>query len=380
MESLTCRIKEHIQPFERKLALQELQALAKGPLYPLDGDEAQALNFAVANTSDTTNLRNELAFWHSVGDSVEGLTAQLRSEATAGIARNGITLNELPRKVHTLVPSTLPQKRCLRYATHGLHEYRGKFFPQLVRALMNIVQLPEDAIVLDPMCGSGTTLVEARLSGRKGYGLDMNPLSVFLTDVKCQALTLRPKDLIEAYGELRNSFYLSSRPKGIPSYFLSLPDHDQTYLARWFKPSTLKELDRIEAAIRNLPTRPLRNFYLVCLSNILRRVSLQKTADLRVRRDDMQKESCDPVVLFLAEALRSTRTVAAFLAERGRKRTGRHKVLEADAREACKSVCKTGGQSGFGHHVASLCHGTTVHRYRPVEFELSRSVAPKRSP
>ena len=27
-----------------------------------------------------------------------------------------------------LVPSTLPNKRCLRYATHGLHEYRGKFF------------------------------------------------------------------------------------------------------------------------------------------------------------------------------------------------------------------------------------------------------------
>ena len=41
--------------------------------------------------------------------------------------------------------------------------------------------------MLDPMCGSGTTLVEARLSDRTAYGLDMNPLSVFITDVKCRA-------------------------------------------------------------------------------------------------------------------------------------------------------------------------------------------------
>ncbi len=62
----------------------------------------------------------------------------------------------------------LPNKRCLRYATHGLHEYRGKFFPQLVRALMNIVKLPKSGVVLDP--SSGMTLVEARLSGRTTYG------------------------------------------------------------------------------------------------------------------------------------------------------------------------------------------------------------------
>ena len=98
-----------------------------------------------------------------------------------GIARNGAAAGALPKTVRMLVPSTLPNKRCLRYATHGLHEYRGKFFPQLVRALMNIARLPEDAVVLDPMCGSGTTLVEARLSGRRSYGLDMNPLSVFVT-------------------------------------------------------------------------------------------------------------------------------------------------------------------------------------------------------
>ena len=67
---------------------------------------------------------------------------------------------------------------------------------------MNIAKLSKDAIVLDPMCGSGTTLVEARLSGRRCYGLDINPLSIFVTDVKCQALAFAPKALLKAYRKL----------------------------------------------------------------------------------------------------------------------------------------------------------------------------------
>ena len=129
------------------------------------------------------------------------------------IARNGTAVDEPARTIRALVPSKLPNKRCLRYATHGLHEYRGKFFPQLVRALMNIARLPENAVVLDPMCGSGTTLVEARLSGRKGYGLDMNPLSVFITDVKCRALTLKPAALRTAFEDLRNVLEAPASPE-----------------------------------------------------------------------------------------------------------------------------------------------------------------------
>ena len=195
MSGLTCRMKEYIRPFERRLALQELRALAGGPVVPVDGDDATASIFSVSRVNDAGTLRGALAYWHSVGDDADGLTTQLRGEATLAAARNGAGLEELPKAIRMLVPSKLPNKRCLRYATHGLHEYRGKFFPQLVRALANIARLPEDAVILDPMCGSGTTLVEARLSGRKGYGLDMNPLSVFVTDVKCRALSLRPAAL-----------------------------------------------------------------------------------------------------------------------------------------------------------------------------------------
>ena len=87
MEVLTCQIKEYIQPFERSLALQELHVLANGPIVPVDGDEATASIFSISRTSDVDSLRTSLAYWQSVGDDTDGLTTQVRGEATAKIAR-----------------------------------------------------------------------------------------------------------------------------------------------------------------------------------------------------------------------------------------------------------------------------------------------------
>lgn len=338
MDHLTCRMKEYIQPFERRLALQEIRALAYGPVTPIDGDDTTALVFSVSQESDVDKMREELAYWHSIGDGASGLTAQLRGEATLGIARNGTTDRESSKFVRTLVPSKLPNRRCLRYATHGLHEYRGKFFPQLVRALINIIQLPENAIVLDPMCGSGTTLVEALLSERKAYGLDMNPLSAFISDVKCRALALKPAVLEKAYDELRTSLAEPELPLRESRWSISLNSNDQAYLARWFAFQTLMELDRIEAAVRRLSTETIRRFYRVCLSNILRSVSWQKNDDLRIRREQTKLAPGEVIRRFLDEADRSTRIVATFLIERGSLEVSDHTVLNADARQATSAL------------------------------------------
>ena len=345
MQALICQMKKHIQPFERRLALQELRALAGGPVVPMDGDEENASVFSIAPTNDVDGLREALAYWHSIGGDKEGLTAQLRGEATQSIAR-ALLQHRIPSAdVSDLVSSHLPNRRYLRYATHGLHEYRGKFFPQLVRALMNIAQLREDAIVFDPMCGSGTTIVEARLSGRNGYGIDMNPLSVFITDVKCQALALTPSSLTAAYHRLEEAVRAPSSSCREPTRFASLANSDQTYLQRWFSEQTIMELEHIEQGISELSTgTTIKDFYRVALSNILRRVSWQKDEDLRIRREENNVKPGDATVFFLEEAARSTQTVAAFLAERGSTRLGPSIVREADARRAASVFPKLIGK------------------------------------
>ncbi len=79
------------------------------------------------------------------------------------------------------------------YATHGLFPYRGKFHPQLIKGLLNILEVKQGDIVLDPMCGSGTLNVEASLLGIDSIGIDVSPFCRLLARVKCESLSLTPE-------------------------------------------------------------------------------------------------------------------------------------------------------------------------------------------
>lgn len=59
---------------------------------------------------------------------------------------------------------------------HGLHPYPARLHPAWVRRLLDT--LKRDAVVWDPFCGSGTTLVEASLSGRPCIGSDLNEVAL----------------------------------------------------------------------------------------------------------------------------------------------------------------------------------------------------------
>jgi len=119
------------------------------------------------------------------------------------------------------------------YATHGLFPYRGKFHPQMIKALMNITGIKEGETVLDPMCGSGTLNVEASLIGVNSIGIDKNPFACFMSKVKLESLSLNL--------ELLNT--LSKRTKQILNEFLNtkrikddllLADDEETKVKRLF--------------------------------------------------------------------------------------------------------------------------------------------------
>jgi hypothetical protein len=87
------------------------------------------------------------------------------------------------------------------YATHGLFPYRGKFHPQMIKGLMNVMGLKPGDTVLDPMMGSGTVLIEACLMGIKSIGIDASPFCCFMTQTKLDAITM---SLVRAKGALMN--------------------------------------------------------------------------------------------------------------------------------------------------------------------------------
>ena len=201
---LRCRMKPYIQPFERRLAVAELATLARALPHPLPSLQPEPDVFEVSSFMPPAELADRLAYWEVVVDGVRRPTTQVLREATIGITRRDITIQNLAARLPFRDDVPLPNRRCLRYGTHGIHDYRGKFFPQLVRALLNVADVRLNGVVADPMCGSGTTLVEAVLSDRTALGLDLNPLSVFLSRTKTSLLFADPGKLGAACEHIEN--------------------------------------------------------------------------------------------------------------------------------------------------------------------------------
>jgi len=76
------------------------------------------------------------------------------------------------------------------YATHGLFPYRGKFHPQMIKGIMNIIGIRPGDTVLDPMAGSGTTLIEASIIGVDSVGIELSPFACLMTRAKLGGLSM----------------------------------------------------------------------------------------------------------------------------------------------------------------------------------------------
>ncbi len=339
MNLVRLRMKPYIQPFERRLALEELRTVAAAEPKPLGLLHETSVDFELMSPLSIFDLANRLAYWEKV-ESASGamMTMQSLRESTLHTARNGVALERMNRCLPFKDDVPLPNRRCLRYGTHGIHEYRGKFFPQLVRSLINVSGAKSNGLVADPMSGSGTTTVEALLAGYRTIGLDMNPLSVFIANVKCELLSADVTALVSGYRQIRAQLTGPiSKKNTLIAYLKSLPREDQEYLQGWFAEGVLADLDLVSQCIQRIKYQPARNLFRVALSNILRRVSLQKEDDLRVRRKVRQNVPINAKQEFLDELERSIRAVTAFLYQNGRVRKGSFEIVQGDARH-CVSV------------------------------------------
>jgi DNA modification methylase len=164
-----------------------------------------------------------------------------------------------------------------RTLTHGFHSYPARFHPLTVRALITSYARP-DALICDPFCGSGTTLVEALIAGARGVGSDLNPLALELARVKALAptpahLTLPDELVTRARAIAEESL---ARVKARARTQTSGEAWDDP---RMYAPHVFRELVGLRELFDEAPAMgdKLRRAVLLCFSAILIKVSRQSS-------------------------------------------------------------------------------------------------------
>lgn len=117
------------------------------------------------------------------------------------------------------------------HLSHKAHSFPAKFPPQLPRKFIIELTNPGD-VILDPMMGSGTTLLEAYIQGRQAIGFDIDPLAMLLTQVKIESYSIAELSTSgeRILKEARKTFHLYS-------------DLLKTEKARRFDAKTIEFLD-----------------------------------------------------------------------------------------------------------------------------------------
>jgi len=155
------------------------------------------------------------------------------------------------------------------YASHNFHAFAAKFPPQLPAKFIS--ELTEQGnTVLDPMVGSGTTLLESYLLGRFGIGFDIDPLALRIAEVKVTPLnvdeaTETGRKIIEAA-----IYSVSSRRQELEDILITNWDSKtKEFIDYWFERDTQIEIMAILREIRKVTDDNLRKFLELTLSGII---------------------------------------------------------------------------------------------------------------
>lgn len=173
---------------------------------------------------------------------------------------------------------------------HSAHPYPAKFPALFARALLARHARAGD-VVLDPFCGSGTTLLEAKLRGIHSVGVDINALSCLISRVKTTPLA--DEDVMAVRRFLRqlerDGAIAAGRHYVVPS---------GVSIGHWFQKNVSAEIAGIVSLIGRNKNNAVRDFLNVALSAIIVRVSNQES-DTRYAAIQKNINDGDTTALFL---------------------------------------------------------------------------------
>src|SRR5690606_15708576 len=208
---------------------------------------------------------------------------------------------------------------------HGFHSYPARLHPVTARRLVEGLSKP-GARVLDPFCGSGSVLVEARALGRVALGSDLNPLAVELAWLKSRGPTAREVEQLVAAAERIAEVAEERRLRKAEPYVRYGSEERDRYPIH-----ILLELDSIAHGIGLLPKTEQTRMLRLVVSSILTKVAYSE-GDTTRKKAPRRLPSGFAIGLFLEKVRELAERFAAYRTRIG-DRAPRATVASADARD-----------------------------------------------
>ncbi len=151
---------------------------------------------------------------------------------------------------------------------HNFHSFPAKFPPELSRLFIeNLTTAGE--LVLDPMAGSGTTVVEAVSTGRNGLGFDIDPLALLIAKVKITPLDASRvrTEVQRVVQEAELSLLHSSRIER--ELARKFDEKTRAFINYWFTEATQLELMSLLIQIEKIEDPDIKDFLKLTFSAII---------------------------------------------------------------------------------------------------------------
>ncbi|MDQ3755338.1 MAG: site-specific DNA-methyltransferase [Acidobacteriota bacterium] len=196
-----------------------------------------------------------------------------------------------------------------RELTHCYHDYPARMIPQIAGKLLDTFGR-EAALLFDPYCGSGTTLVEAMLRGINVAGTDLNPLARLIAQAK---LAMPDAEKIDRHIVALQKF-LFRAPQSKTSVVTEI--HGISRLNFWFKPEVIEKLSRLKTFIDGLNEQGVRLFFQVAFSETVRESSNTRNEEFKLYRyeaERLEKFKPDVYGIMLSKLRRNRVGLSEFL-------------------------------------------------------------------
>lgn len=168
----------------------------------------------------------------------------------------------------------------------SIHPYPAKFIGEIPAAFLRSLPIPTGTAVLDPFCGSGTTLLESQRAGRPSVGIDLNPIACLISRVKTSPLAPGFADVVAQVCR-----------EAMETERISIPDIPN--IDHWFKQDVQRAIAALATTLARPSYEPWRDALRLTLSSILVRVSNQDS-DTRYAAVEKGVTSADVFSYFVA--------------------------------------------------------------------------------